>query len=128
MSAPTPQPDRPATAGASRPLVERVRDQVLLAHRALERRDGASRPRIRRRSRERLNPSAGPPTPLSREVRALRRVFGDLGVVYRQYRRRTGEPVSVAIRTAANAFKQEPSLIALVPVAGFLDDLELLDW
>jgi hypothetical protein len=36
--------------------------------------------------------------------------------------------VTPALRDAARAFKQEPSLLSLVPVAGFLDDLKLLEW
>ena len=65
---------------------------------------------------------------MSREVRALRIVFRELGETHRQYRRRTQAPVSIPLRSAAIAFKQEPSLMSLVPVAGFLDDMHLLAW
>jgi hypothetical protein len=52
----------------------------------------------------------------------------DLGRRYRLFRERTRTPVSPAIRCAAEAFRAQPSLTALIPVAGFLDDLALLDW
>jgi hypothetical protein len=32
------------------------------------------------------------------------------------------------LREATTAFKQEPSLLSLVPVAAFLDDLGILAW
>jgi len=123
--------ERPAATGSQRSLVDRVRDRVLRANRALERRDTASRPRIRRPSAQRrAKPSAATSSgaPLSRESRALRTVFRDLAVTHQRYRQRTGEPVTPALRDAARAFKQEPSLLSLVPVAGFLDDLKLLEW
>jgi hypothetical protein len=94
---------------------------------AQQRRDGAARPLIRpARKTKPANGEAA--SPRDRETRALRAVFVDLGKRYRQYRERTGAPLSPAIRTAARAFKAEPSLVALVPVAGFLDELALLDW
>lgn len=123
--------ERPAATGSQQSLVDRVRDRVLRANRALERRDTASRPRIRRPSAQRrTKPSAETPSgaPLTRESRALRTVFRDLAVTHQRYRQRTGETVSPALRAAARAFKQEPSLLSLVPVAGFLDDLKLLEW
>lgn len=122
---------RPAATGSQGSLVDRVRDRVLRANRALERRDTASRPRVRPSSRrQRTKPAVGMTAgaPLTRESRALRTVFRDLAVVHHRYRQRTGEPVSPALRDAARAFKQEPSLLSLVPVAGFLDDLQLLEW
>jgi hypothetical protein len=128
MSDLTPRPGRPVASGADRPLVDRLRDRVVLAHETLERRDRAGPPRTHRRTRPRRGAAGDARIPLSQEVRALRKVFVELGAVYHEYRRRTGAPVSVPLRTAATAFKDEPSLMALVPVAGFLDDLELLDW
>jgi hypothetical protein len=123
--------ERPAATGSQRSLVDRVRDRVLRANRALERRDTATRPRIRppsvqRRAKPSAETSRG--TPLSRESRALRTVFRDLAVTHQRYRQRTGELVSPALRDAARAFKHEPSLLSLVPVAGFLDELKLLEW
>ena len=74
-------------------------------------------PRARRRARA-----------IDREARSLRRVFTDLGDSYRNYRRRTGEPVSADIRAAAERFRKEPNVAALVSVAASLDRLEILPW
>jgi hypothetical protein len=63
-----------------------------------------------------------------RESRSLKRVFQDLGVSYRTYRRKTGAPVAPALRAAAYHFRANPTLPSLVSVAGFLDDLDLLAW
>jgi hypothetical protein len=63
-----------------------------------------------------------------REARSLRRVFSDLGDSYRDYRRRTGEPVSADIRAAADRFRKERNVAALVSVAASLDALEILPW
>jgi hypothetical protein len=119
--------NRDPLAGGGRSLADRVQDRVTAAAHAQQRRDGAVRPLIRpARKTKKVTGQAA--TPHDREARALRAVFVDLGKRYRQYRERTGAPLSPAIRTAARAFKAEPSLLALVPVAGFLDDLALLDW
>ncbi len=56
------------------------------------------------------------------------RVFRELGESYRAYRRRTGQPVSADIRTAAERFRHERSVTALVSVAATLDRLEILSW
>ncbi len=121
--------DRLAVPDPSSPLADRVRDRVLRARGVLDRRDGAT---IRRRRDGTLTaPEAKPSlskTPLSREERALRIVFRELGKTHRQYRRRTHAPISGALRSAAIAFKMEPTLISLVPVAGFLDEMQLLKW
>jgi hypothetical protein len=61
-----------------------------------------------------------------REVQSLKRVFRDLGVSYRRYRSQTKEPVVPGLRDAAYSFRAEPSLTALVAVAAYLDDLDLL--
>jgi len=99
----------PRGTGARPNLSDRVRDRVSAAEAALDR-------------------GAGSPARLSREVQALRTVFSDLGDTHRRYRRETGAPVSPALRSAAIAFRQEPSLISLLPVAAFLDELGLLPW
>ena len=39
-----------------------------------------------------------------------------------------GKRVPEALRDAARAFKQAPSLTALVPVAAFLDEAGILSW
>ena len=63
-----------------------------------------------------------------REARSLRRVFNDLGVAYRRYRKETGEPVSPVVREAACRFRKERSVLSLASVAGRLDELKILDW
>jgi len=113
---------------SGRTLIDRVQDRVSLAQQALERRDHATLPKARRKAAKAapVDPSAKPM--LSPQVRALRSVFLDLGDVHRSYRRRTGEPVSPVLRNAALAFKQDQTLTSLVPVAEYLDDLDLLEW
>lgn len=102
-------PGSPPGTGAGPSLSDRVRDRVGAAEAAIDR-------------------GRGSPSRLNREVRALRTVFTDLGDTHRRYRRQTGAPVSPALRSAAIAFRQEPSLISLLPVAAFLDELGLLPW
>jgi hypothetical protein len=63
-----------------------------------------------------------------RELRSLRWVFHDMGDSYREYRRRTGARVSPAVRDAADRFKREQNVPALVSLAGCLDALDVLSW
>ncbi|HEU4647627.1 MAG TPA: hypothetical protein VFS33_01110 [Gemmatimonadales bacterium] len=63
-----------------------------------------------------------------RELRSLRWVFREMGASYREYRQRTGAPVSPAVRHAADRFKREQNVPALVSLAGHLDELEILSW
>jgi hypothetical protein len=63
-----------------------------------------------------------------REARSLRRVFDDLGLAYRRYRKETGEPISPVVREAAYRFRKERSVLSLASVAGRLDELKILDW
>jgi len=131
MSNNLPLSEAGGAAGPERSLLDRVREQVEDADRRLVRRDFARQPRIRRRiGRPRSGPAPGTPARprLTREVRALREVFTDLGEAHRRYRQRTGDHVSPGLRAAALAFKQAPSLGSLVPVAAFLDELALLEW
>lgn len=121
--APRSPTDSAAAAGS---LTERVAREVALAVHSAERRASAVRPRGRRRASAAAARSPGGKVGL--EEVALRAVFRRMGHAYRQYRRQTGEPVLPALRSAALAFRQEPSLLSLVPVAGFLDELELLTW
>ncbi len=111
-------------SGGRRSLAQRVEDRVSRAAQARRRRHGAARPRIRPAKR----PTDAAHAAHDGEAKALRDVFVDLGERYRAYRRRTGTPISPVIRSAACAFRAEPSLLALIPVAGHLDDLSLLDW
>jgi len=117
-----------AAKGTTRTLTDRVSARVAEAGLSLEQRDKASRGKRSRRSRAgtTLAPTGTPDE--VRAARSLRRVFTEMGDAYHSYRRRTGQPVLVPLREAAYAFKSDPSLTSLVTVAGFLDDLSLLEW
>lgn len=109
-------------------LTDRVLARVVDARSAVDLREHASRPKSKRR-RGVAQPVSGQPDPQElREFESLKRVFRDLGVTYREYRRQTGEPVAPAVREAANKFKAAPTLTSLVSVAGALDELEILSW
>ena len=112
-------------------LTARVKDRVAAASRALDRRAAASRPKLRR-PRKPLPSASTPATPaepvVSQEAASLRSVFRELGDTHRQYRRRTGQSATPALREAANAFKQAPTLTTLVGVATFFDELGILEW
>lgn len=110
-------------------LTERVKARVVDARIAVDRRETATRPKSKRRKRAPVESPAGEPTAKDlREFESLKRVFRDLGVSYREYRRQTGEPVAPAVREAAYKFKADPSLTSLVSVAVFLDELDILTW
>jgi hypothetical protein len=95
----------------------------------VDRREGASRPKAKRRGQTPVETAAGGPSPQDlREAESLKKVFRDLGVSYREYRRQTGEPVAPAVREAAYKFRADPSLTSLVSVAVFLDELDILTW
>jgi hypothetical protein len=102
----------PASNEASQVLIDRVLARVHDAAVALDR-----RPRAQRRSRR-----------SDSQARSLRVVFTDMGDTYRAYRRRTGEPVSDEIRAAADRFRKERNVAALVSVAASLNRLEILPW
>jgi hypothetical protein len=55
-------------------------------------------------------------------------VFVDMGDSYRDYRRRTGEPVSAEVRGAADRFRKDLDVTSLVAVAASLDALDVLTW
>jgi hypothetical protein len=55
-------------------------------------------------------------------------VFNELAVTHRQFRLRSGQHASPALREAAQAFKEAPSLPSLVMVAAFLEEDGLLEW
>ena len=109
-------------------LTERVMARVVDARIAVDRREGASRPKSKRRRPSVESPAAGPSSQDLRESESLKRVFRDLGVSYRQYRRQTGEPVAPAVREAAYQFRAAPSITSLVSVAVHLDELDILTW
>jgi hypothetical protein len=127
-------PSRPREsdrAEVSQSLTDRVLARVNEAGLDVDRRAKATRPKAPRR-----RPTV--PDPLSadvtrtpeevREARSLRRVFLDLGDSYREYRRRTGAPVSEDVRDAACRFRRELNVTSLVSVAASLDQLDILTW
>jgi hypothetical protein len=108
-------------------LIDRVAERVVNARLAIEanaKATGASS----RRARSAPDSSLFEPKNAAelREIQSLKRVFRDLGNSYRRYRRQTGGPVVPGLREAAYNFRANPSLPALVAVAAFLDDLDLL--
>jgi len=125
-----PSSSRPAPSPES--IAERVAQRLALAGLAIDRRSRASRPRAgRRRSTTTPPPATSPATDDAarrRERACLRSVFRELGDAHRHYRTQTGTPGTPALREAAYAFKREPSVASLVPVAAFLDELGILAW
>jgi hypothetical protein len=123
--------DQSAPTPSLPPIADRVRQRLILVGLAFDRRLGAARPK--RRPPKPALPLVPPATlssdpGLQRERACLRMVFRELGDAHRRYRVRTGIPGTPALRAAAHAFKQEPSVISLVPVAAFLDELGILAW
>jgi len=113
------------------PIAERLRQRLAAAGEAFDRRHRASRPGTKRRKNSTsllLNAGGGADGVHQRERACLRSVFRDLGDSHRRYRARTGHAGTPALRAAANAFKREPSIISLIPVAAFLDELGILAW
>jgi hypothetical protein len=106
-------------------LKARMLARVKAARRAVDRRGNADRPQLQRRRARPADPGAASLEEL-RTTEALKQVFHHLGVVYRRYRRRTGNPVAPGLRAATDQFRAEPSLPALMAVAAILDELELL--
>ena len=97
---------------------------------ALDQRARASRPRAKRPKAPKTDlPLATtghmPPT---REASSLRRVFNELAITHRQFRLRSGQHASPALRDAARVFKEAPSFPSLVLVAAFLEEDGLLEW
>jgi len=107
-------------------LTQRMRERVHTARLAVDRRANATRPRLRS---GRARPADPGSTNMeeARVTQSLKRVFRDLGVSYRRYRSQVGGPVAPGLRDAAYSFRAQPSLASLVTVAGFLDELKLLD-
>jgi len=98
---------------------------------ALEQRARASRPRAKRPRSQRVvsGSDTGSQTPArSHEASSLRRVFNELAITHRQFRLRSGQHASPALRDAARAFKEAPSFPTLVTVAAFLEEDGLLEW
>ncbi len=120
-------PSRPAGAPT---LTDRVMSRVIDAGLSVDRRTRATRPAAaRRRPAATALSSDSTRTPAEvREVRSLRRVFEDLGLSYRQYRRDTGAPVSADVKDAATRFRRDLNVTSLVSVAACLDALDILSW
>jgi hypothetical protein len=93
-------------------LTDRVIARIKDAHRSVQDRSVSGLGKGRRR---RITDS---------DVRALRRVFLDLGESYRSYRKRTGAPVVPEVRDAAIRFRRELSLVSLVSVAATLEQVD----
>ena len=98
----------PENSPADHRLTERVMARINVAHRNVPGRSQGHRKR-------RVTDS---------NTRALRRVFRDFGQSYRDYRKRTGEPVSTDVRDAAVRFRREQNLGSLVAVAASLDRVD----
>jgi hypothetical protein len=116
----TPSESLETSSSSTRPLIERVRERVDKAAASL----GQGGRGERRGSK--LTPTLGSAPP--REVRALRRVFREMGRTQRRARRQSGQAPSPVVREAARAFREAPSLSALVLVAASLDEVGLLSW
>jgi hypothetical protein len=107
-------------------LTERIRKRVDTARQAVELRAKATRPR----AGSRLVPptdSNGSNPEEERAAQSLKRVFRDLGLTYRRHRSQVGGAVTPGLRDAAYKFREQPTFASLVVVAGFLDELKLLD-
>jgi hypothetical protein len=117
--------------GSAHPLADRVQARVAEVGLTLDQRARASRPRSKRpRTTQSTPTSASAPqaVPPTREASSLRRVFNELAVTHRQFRLRSGQHASPALREAARVFKEAPSLPSLVVVAAFLEEDGLLEW
>ena len=108
--------------GSAHPLADRVQARVAEVGQALDQRTRASRPRSKRPRTQTASPGLG------REASSLRRVFNELAITHRQFRLRSGQHASPALREAAQAFKESPSIPSLVAVAAFLEEDGLLEW
>jgi hypothetical protein len=128
MSNPSARTSGSAGEELPQSLTDRVMARVVDARIAVDRRHNASRPKVKRRSAAVMAAADGAKVEGTRESESLKRVFRDLGVSYREYRRQTGEPVAAAVREAAYKFRADPTLDSLVSVAGVLDELEILTW
>jgi len=126
---------KPAQSGstpstATHPLAERVQARVSEVGLALDQRARASRPRSKRPKAPKtdLPPATTAHLPPTREASSLRRVFNELAITHRQFRLRSGQHASPALRDAARVFKEAPSFPSLVLVAAFLEEDGLLEW
>jgi hypothetical protein len=114
-----PIPRDPKASPASRSLNDRVQEQIDAATSKLS---PNKRPR-RHAERPALLGGNGP-----QELRALQRVFREMGRSQRAARRQAGLAPSSVVREAAQAFRRAPSFTTLVGVAASLDEVGLLSW
>jgi hypothetical protein len=107
-------------------LTARVQALVENARIAVDRRGNATRPKS---TRQRLALPAPDSQSLEemREFQSLRRVFREMGLSYRRYRRHSRSRAVPGLRDAAYNFRAEPSLTSLVAVAACLDGLDLVN-
>jgi hypothetical protein len=133
-----PAPSSSTPSAAIHPLAERVQARVAEVGLALDQRARASRPRAKRAKPPKaeakapktalLAGSTAQPPAHMREASSLRRVFNELAITHRQFRLRSGQHASPALRDAARVFKEAPSFPSLVMVAAFLEEDGLLEW
>jgi hypothetical protein len=107
-------------------LIDRMIARVKAARLAVDRHANATRMGVQRQQRAHPAFPHAPSLAEIRESQSLRRVFRDLGVLYRRYRSQTGGQVAPGLRDAAYNFRAKPTLAALVAVAAFLDERDLL--
>jgi hypothetical protein len=115
-----PIPRDPKASSATRSLNDRVQEQVDAATSKL------SPNKRRRRPAEQSARFSPRDTP--QELRALQRVFREMGRSQRAARHQAGLAPSPVVREAAQAFRRAPSFTALVGVAASLDEVGLLSW
>jgi hypothetical protein len=131
MSDSPSRPGKSDRAAVPQTITARVLARVSDAGLVVDRRTKATRPKATRRrsaAPDLLSASVTRTPAQVREARALRRVFLDLGDSYREYRQRTGAPVSSDVRDAAYRFRRELNVTSLVSVAASLDQLDVLTW
>jgi hypothetical protein len=114
-----PIPRDPKASPASRSLNDRVQEQIDAATSKLSPNKRSRRPA----QRPALLAGAAP-----QELRALHRVFREMGRSQRAARRQAGLAPSSVVREAAQAFRRAPSFTTLVGVAASLDEVGLLSW
>lgn len=107
--------------------MDKVLSRVSDAGLSIDRRATATRPNASRRrpAPDPLSADATRTPEQVREARSLRLVFSDFGHSYREFRRRTGAPVSADVRDAACRFRRELSVPSLVSVAARLEELQI---
>ena len=123
----------PRKSGSASPhLPQTVIDKVLArvsdAALTVDQRSQATRPRTSHRRPVPLDRLAADVTRTPeqvREARSLRLVFSEFGDSYREFRRRTGAPVSADVRDAATRFRRELSVKSLATVAARLEELQI---